>query len=65
MFSDAVLRWVHTMGKVVFQATHEKGGHFAAFERPDALAGDLRKMLGKGGPAYGVVPGKDGYTKSA
>ena len=53
------------MGKVVFQSTHEKGGHFAAFEQPDALARDLRKMFGKGGPAYSVVPGKDGYAKSA
>ena len=58
-------RWAHTIGKIVFQSRHEKGGHFAAFEQPDALAGDLRKMFGKGGPAYGVVPGKDGYAKSS
>ena len=53
---------MHTIGKVVFEARHERGGHYAAFEQPDALAGDLRKMYGKGGPAYGVVPGKDGYA---
>ncbi|RPD56202.1 epoxide hydrolase [Lentinus tigrinus ALCF2SS1-7] len=53
--------WAHMIGKVVQESFHEKGGHFAAFEAPEALAGDLRKMFGKGGPAYGVVPGKDGY----
>ncbi|KAI0687286.1 alpha/beta-hydrolase [Earliella scabrosa] len=53
--------WASTIGKLVFQARHEKGGHFAAFEQPDALVGDLRQMFGKGGPAFGVVPGKDGY----
>ncbi|KAI0366947.1 alpha/beta-hydrolase [Pilatotrama ljubarskyi] len=54
--------WAHTLGKVVLQSVHEKGGHFAAHEQPGALAGDLRKMFGKGGPAYGVVSGKDGYA---
>ena len=49
------------MGKLVFQAGHDKGGHFPCLEAPEALAGDLRKMYGKGGPAYGVVPGRDGY----
>ncbi|KAI0718270.1 alpha/beta-hydrolase [Cerioporus squamosus] len=53
--------WSHMLGKVVFEGEHEKGGHFAAHEVPDALVGDLRKMYGKGGPAYGVVPRKDGY----
>ncbi|KAI0671042.1 alpha/beta-hydrolase [Trametes maxima] len=54
--------WVHTIGKVVFQSEHDAGGHFAAFEQPAKLAGDLRKMFGKGGPVYGIVPGKDGYA---
>lgn len=49
------------IGKVVFESSHAKGGHFAAFEQPEALASDLRRMFGKGGAAYGVVPGKDGY----
>ncbi|KAI9064689.1 alpha/beta-hydrolase [Trametes sanguinea] len=53
--------WAHTLGKYVFESEHDKGGHFAAFEQPEKLAGDLRKMYGKGGPAYGVVPGKPGY----
>ena len=49
------------LGKVVFEGEHEKGGHFAAHEVPESLVGDLRKMYGREGPAYGVVPGKDGY----
>ncbi|KAF5314945.1 hypothetical protein D9619_007397 [Psilocybe cf. subviscida] len=46
----------------VFAAEHDKGGHFAAHEVPEVLVGDLRKMFGKGGPAFGVVPGKTGYA---
>ncbi|KAI0325056.1 alpha/beta-hydrolase [Cubamyces sp. BRFM 1775] len=53
--------WAHMVGKVVFESEHDAGGHFAAVEQPEKLAGDLRKMFGKGGPAYGVVSGKDGY----
>ncbi|CAL1713419.1 unnamed protein product [Somion occarium] len=53
--------WAHSVGNLVFAAEHEKGGHFASHETPEVLAGDLRKMFGKGGPAYGVVPGKSGY----
>ena len=58
----ALNRWSHTIGKLVFESEHAKGGHFAAFEHPNELAGDLRKMFGKGGPAYGVIPGKNGYA---
>ena len=54
-------RWSHTLGKLVFESEHDVGGHFAAFEVPERLAGDLRKMYEKGGPAHGVVPGKTGY----
>lgn len=42
---------------------HDKGGHFAAHEQPEALVADVRKMFGKGGPAFGVVSGRLGYTK--
>ncbi|KAF9233470.1 Alpha/Beta hydrolase protein [Melanogaster broomeanus] len=41
---------------------HESGGHFASHEKPEELANDLHKMFGKGGGAYGVVPGKTGYA---
>jgi hypothetical protein len=44
-----------------FQSEHNRGGHFAAWEMPGAIAGDLRTMLGRGGPCFGVVAGKDGY----
>ncbi|KAJ7627636.1 Alpha/Beta hydrolase protein [Mycena polygramma] len=57
--------WTRGMGNIVFDAEHESGGHFAAYERPDDLAGDLRKMFGKNGPAFGVVPGKSGYAPGA
>ncbi|KAF2648178.1 alpha/beta-hydrolase [Lophiostoma macrostomum CBS 122681] len=53
--------WGRTMGPVVHESSNEKGGHFAAWERPDAIASDLKKMFGKGGPCYGVVEGSDGY----
>jgi hypothetical protein len=54
--------WTRALGNVVFDADHERGGHFAAYEKPEDLAGDLRKMFGRGGPALGVVSGKDGYA---
>jgi hypothetical protein len=36
----------------------EKGGHFAAWERPADLAGHLCEMSGKGGGAEGVIDKK-------
>ena len=53
------------MGNVVFEADHDKGGHFAAYEVPEALVDNLRRMFGKGGAAYGVVDRSDGYSKSS
>ncbi|KAI0259497.1 alpha/beta-hydrolase [Gloeopeniophorella convolvens] len=46
---------------VVFESEHTSGGHFAAFENPQGLVDDLRKMFGKKGPAAGVVPGHSGF----
>ncbi|KAL0580616.1 hypothetical protein V5O48_001346 [Marasmius crinis-equi] len=57
--------WTRQVGNLVFEAEHSSGGHFAAYEKPKALVGDLRKMLGKGGPAYGVVEGQKGYQSRA
>ncbi|KAJ7082968.1 Alpha/Beta hydrolase protein [Mycena epipterygia] len=54
--------WSRGLGHIVFEADHKSGGHFAAYEQPEALADDLRKMFGKGGPAFGVVPGGSGYA---
>ncbi|KAI0683046.1 alpha/beta-hydrolase [Earliella scabrosa] len=53
--------WALALGNVVYQSEHNCGGHFAATEVPEKLAGDLWAMFGKGGPAYGVVPGRSGY----
>lgn len=54
--------WGRTLGPVVYESFHDTGGHFGAWERPEVIAGDLKKMFGKGGGAYGVVKGKDGYN---
>jgi len=54
--------WMNSLGNVAFSSDHESGGHFAAYEQPEALVGDLRKMYGKGGPCFGVVTKKNGYA---
>lgn len=54
--------WARYTGNTVFEAEHDKGGHFAAHEVPDLLVGDLRSMFGKGGPSFGVVNGRTGYV---
>ncbi|KIJ64436.1 hypothetical protein HYDPIDRAFT_132296 [Hydnomerulius pinastri MD-312] len=54
--------WVHRAYNVVFESSHSSGGHFAAHEKPGELVDDLRRMFGKGGPAYSIVPGKTGYA---
>ena len=53
--------WAATLGPTVYQSEHHSGGHFAAWERPEAIAGDLNKMFGKGGPCHGIIQGKTGY----
>jgi hypothetical protein len=39
------------------KSERDSGGHFAAYEKPEVLVDDLRKMFRKGGPAAGVVLG--------
>ncbi|ETS81301.1 hypothetical protein PFICI_06303 [Pestalotiopsis fici W106-1] len=46
--------WSRQLGHVVYEKTHERGGHFAAWEAPQAIIGDLRAMFGKKGAAAGV-----------
>ena len=53
--------WLPTVGKLVFAAKHDSGGHFAAHEKSVELVNDLRGMFGRKGPAHGIVNGKDGY----
>ncbi|KAI7576958.1 hypothetical protein KC316_g10469, partial [Hortaea werneckii] len=49
------LTWGRTLGPVVHESVQKKGGHFFAWECPDALVQDLRTMFGKGGPCYKAV----------
>ena len=53
--------WGHTLGPLVYEKEHDKGGHFAAYETPELIVSDLRAMFGKKGGAYASVQGKDGY----
>lgn len=53
--------WLDALGEVVHWREMDKGGHFAAYEVPEALAGELTAMFGKGGGAYNCIEGKDGY----
>ena len=43
------------LGNVVFNRKHDKGGHLAAYEQPEALVQDLRDMFGQGGGAWEVT----------
>ena len=52
---------LRSKARIVFESEHKVGGHFAAYEQPEALVGDLRNMFGQSGPAAGVVPGCSGY----
>lgn len=53
--------WAAALGPVVRQSERTHGGHFAAWEVPDAIIEDLRAMFSEGGPCYGVVPDRNGY----
>ena len=56
------LQWIPSL---VFEKEHGRGGHFAAYEVPELLVGDLWEMFGKSGPAFGVVTGNNGYPKTS
>jgi len=38
-----------TLGRIVFEKFHDRGGHFAAWETPDLLVADVREMYGQKG----------------
>ena len=65
-FSKEILNmaklWNRTLGPIVFEAEHESGGGFAAFEVPDLLVQDLRSMFGRGGGAYNIIEVASGYV---
>ncbi|KAJ7645429.1 Alpha/Beta hydrolase protein [Mycena polygramma] len=37
--------WIETTGKLVFYCEHDKGGHFAALERPETLLRDVEDFV--------------------
>ncbi|KAF2849121.1 epoxide hydrolase-like protein [Plenodomus tracheiphilus IPT5] len=39
--------WAEKTGNMVFYGEHERGGHFAALERPEVLWGDVEAFVGK------------------
>ncbi|KAH7304417.1 hypothetical protein B0I35DRAFT_495163 [Stachybotrys elegans] len=45
--------WNHMLGPVVLKSAYERGGHFAAWERPDAIVADLGHVCEEGG--FGVL----------
>ncbi|EHY60633.1 Epoxide hydrolase 1 [Exophiala dermatitidis] len=53
--------WTRALGDVVFERTHDSGGHFFAYEKPEHLVADVRDMFGRNGGASGVVEGATGY----
>lgn len=48
------------LGNVVFQNWGKDGGHFAAWERPETIAGDLRIMFKEGGGSFGIHGAMEG-----
>ncbi|GJJ12893.1 hypothetical protein Clacol_007139 [Clathrus columnatus] len=55
-------QWSAAYGNTVFYKEHLSGGHFAAYERPVELVEDLQTMFGRGGPAFQVIKGSNGYS---
>jgi hypothetical protein len=56
--------WARTLGPVAYESFNDHGGHFAAWEHPEVIAGDLKAMFAKGGPCYGIVKGASGYEET-
>ncbi|KAF2124334.1 epoxide hydrolase [Dothidotthia symphoricarpi CBS 119687] len=66
MFPKEILqlpsRWNRTLGPVVFERRHERGGHFAAWECPELLVADLREMCMKNSDIYEHIQTSSGAT---
>ncbi|CAG8960779.1 hypothetical protein HYFRA_00002316 [Hymenoscyphus fraxineus] len=43
------------LGEVVFERRHGEGGHFAAYEKPELLVGDLKEMFRVDGGVGGLL----------
>jgi hypothetical protein len=52
--------WARTTGNLRFYHRHDEGGHFAAWEKPQALVADLREFFGEKGGARDVTLGDRG-----
>jgi hypothetical protein len=50
------------MGPIVYESDQKTGGHFAAWECPEAISNDLNMMFRKDGPCFGVIKGHSGYS---
>ncbi|XBQ88350.1 hypothetical protein V6000_003977 [Aspergillus fumigatus] len=47
--------WVATTGNLIFFRDHQKGGHFAALERPQVLKADLTGFIEQIWPSIAAV----------
>jgi hypothetical protein len=56
--------WARTLGPVAYESENDHGGHFAAWEQPGVIAGDLKAMFAKNGPCYSIVKGASGYDRT-
>ncbi|KAG7142534.1 putative epoxide hydrolase like protein [Verticillium longisporum] len=45
--------WMEETYNIQFWRQKDKGGHFAAWEQPEALVSDLRDFFGADGPVFG------------
>lgn len=57
--------WARTLGPVAYESIKARGGHFAAWEKPEEIAWDLEKMFGKNGTLYGIIPNAKGYRRGS
>lgn len=54
--------WMRLLSDGSVRATeYPRGGHFAAWEVPELLVEDLKAFVGRDGPAFGVVEGRNGF----
>jgi hypothetical protein len=53
--------WVKKMGQVTFESDNDRGGHFAAWEKPEHVARDLKDMFGRGTEAAEGLGPANGY----
>ncbi|THY55941.1 alpha/beta-hydrolase [Aureobasidium pullulans] len=53
--------WARKLGDVVLESDNDRGGHFAAWEKPEHMARDLKDMFRKGAEAAGGLGDANGY----